>query len=114
LKKQEPRRNTPQLFNHSDKNQISSIALITGTGIAPLLWIYLQAGGQYPLNGVLPITPDHVAVVKKTASVSDKVVISLERKLKELTVLYEISKLIGSTLNCQEVFSDVLGTLTWG
>jgi Nif-specific regulatory protein len=62
------------------------------------------------LNGVLPITPDHVAVVKKTASVSDKVVISLERKLKELTVLYEISKLIGSTLNCQEVFSDVLGT----
>jgi Nif-specific regulatory protein len=40
----------------------------------------------------------------------DKVVISLERKLKELTILYEISQLIGSALNCQEVFSDILGT----
>jgi Nif-specific regulatory protein len=32
----------------------------------------------------------------------------LERKLKELTVLYEISQAIGSTVNCQEVFSDIL------
>ena len=36
--------------------------------------------------------------------------ISLERKLKEFTVLYEISQLIGSTLNCQEVLSDILDT----
>jgi Nif-specific regulatory protein len=40
----------------------------------------------------------------------NKLVIFLERKLKELTVLYEISQLIGSTLNFQEVFSGILGT----
>jgi Nif-specific regulatory protein len=39
---------------------------------------------------------------------SDKVVVSLERKLKELTVLYEISQTIGSTLRCQDVFLDIL------
>jgi Nif-specific regulatory protein len=39
-----------------------------------------------------------------------KLVISLERKLKELTVLYEISQSIGSTVNCQEVFPDILRT----
>ncbi len=32
----------------------------------------------------------------------------MERKIKELTVLHEISQVIGSTLNCQEVFSDIL------
>lgn len=47
---------------------------------------------------------------KAQGHVSDKLVISLERKLKELTVLYEISQSIGSTLNCQEVFSDILRT----
>jgi Nif-specific regulatory protein len=41
---------------------------------------------------------------------SEKPVPSLERKLKELTVLYEVSQLIGGTLNCQDVFSDILGT----
>lgn len=40
----------------------------------------------------------------------DKLVISLEKKLRELTVLYEISQLIGSTPNCQEIFTDILGT----
>jgi Nif-specific regulatory protein len=34
---------------------------------------------------------------------------SLERKLNEITVLYEISQVLGSTLNCQEVFPDILG-----
>jgi Nif-specific regulatory protein len=34
---------------------------------------------------------------------------SWERKLKELTVLYEISQSIGATLDCQTVFSDILG-----
>jgi len=38
----------------------------------------------------------------------DKLTLSLERKLQESSVLYEISQAIGSTLNCQEVFSDVL------
>lgn len=37
-----------------------------------------------------------------------KPILSLERKLQELTVLYEISQLIGSTLNCEEVLSDIL------
>ena len=41
---------------------------------------------------------------------SDKPVFSLERKISELTVLYEVSQLIGGTLNCQDVFSDILGT----
>ncbi len=38
----------------------------------------------------------------------DKIVPSLERKIKELMVLYEISQLIGATLNLQEVFSQIL------
>ncbi len=42
---------------------------------------------------------------------TEKLVTSLERKLKELTVLYEISNLIGSTFNCQEIFSNILGAL---
>ena len=45
---------------------------------------------------------------RKPQAPPGKLVISLERKLKEFTVLYEISKLIGSTLNCQEIFSDIL------
>jgi Nif-specific regulatory protein len=60
------------------------------------------------LNGVVPIRSSRVAATKKTPSPPGKLVISLERKLKEFTVLYEISKLIGSTLNCQEIFSDIL------
>jgi len=40
----------------------------------------------------------------------DKPVFSLERKITELTVLYEVSQLIGGTLNCRDVFSDILGT----
>jgi Nif-specific regulatory protein len=32
----------------------------------------------------------------------------LERKVQELTVLYRISQAIGSTLNCPEVFPDIL------
>ena len=38
----------------------------------------------------------------------DKLILSLERKLQEFSVLYEISQVLGSTLNCQEVFSDIL------
>lgn len=44
---------------------------------------------------------------KKYQNISpNKLVLSLERKLKELTVLYEISQVIGTALNCHEVFSD--------
>ena len=60
------------------------------------------------MNGVGPIRSSRVAATKKTPSPPGKLLISLERKLKEFTVLYEISKLIGSTLNCQEIFSDIL------
>jgi Nif-specific regulatory protein len=62
------------------------------------------------LNGVVPIIPIR-AVAKKTQGFPpDKLVISLERKLKEFTVLYEISQLIGSSFDCQEVFSNILYT----
>jgi Nif-specific regulatory protein len=60
--------------------------------------------------GVVPAPPDSVAGIKKTPTPRDKLLISLERKLKELTVLYEISQLIGSTPNCQEVLPDILAT----
>jgi len=72
------------------------------------------------LNGVVSAKPKDQAINLKIASKSphppfrkggiDKLVISLERKLKEFTVLYEISQLIGSTLNCQEVLLDILAT----
>ncbi len=39
-----------------------------------------------------------------------KFVNSLERKIKELTVLYEISQLIGSGANSEDAFSDILHT----
>lgn len=48
---------------------------------------------------------------KKTQTSSpDQLIISLERKVKELTVLYQISQLIGSSFDCQEVFPDILET----
>ena len=59
---------------------------------------------------VVPGPPGSVASVKKAPTPRDKLVISLERKLKESTVLYEISQLIGSTPNCQEVLFDILAT----
>jgi len=75
------------------------------------------------LNGVVSPQPQDRTINQKIASKSpqppfakggrrriDKLVISLERKLKEFTVLYEISQLIGSTPNCQEVLPDILAT----
>jgi Nif-specific regulatory protein len=47
---------------------------------------------------------------KIQGSPSDQLVTPLERKLKELTVLYEISQLIGSSFDCQEVFPAILKT----
>ncbi|MGA2466128.1 MAG: nif-specific transcriptional activator NifA [Thermodesulfobacteriota bacterium] len=49
------------------------------------------------------------AVQKHQMSSSGRIVVSLERKVKELTVLYEISQVIRSTLNCHEAFSEILG-----
>jgi nitrogen regulatory protein PII len=46
----------------------------------------------------------HPTTIQKAQSPSsDKLVISLERKVKELTVLYEISQLIGSSFKLDEV-----------
>lgn len=63
------------------------------------------------MSRVAPIVPNRVPVRKKTEGPSpDKFVNPLERKIKELTVLYEISQLIGSSLDCKEVFPDILNT----
>lgn len=62
------------------------------------------------MSGVVPITPIRAVSKKTQGPPPDKLVISLERKLKELTVLYEISLLIGSSFDCQEVFSNILNT----
>ena len=51
---------------------------------------------------------DLTAVQKLQSTSSERIVVSLERKVKELTVLYEISQVIRSTLDCHEVFSDIL------
>jgi Nif-specific regulatory protein len=40
----------------------------------------------------------------------NKLVLSLERKLKEFTVLYEVSQLIGSGIDCKEVLPNILNT----
>jgi Nif-specific regulatory protein len=61
------------------------------------------------LNGTVPLIPGREAVPNKTqAPATDKLVLSLERKVKELTVLYEISQLIGTGFDSQEAFSDIL------
>jgi Nif-specific regulatory protein len=75
------------------------------------------------LNGVASPQPQDQTINQKIASKSsqppfakggrrriDKLVVSLERKLKEFTVLYEISQLIGSTPNSQEVLPGILAT----
>ena len=49
-----------------------------------------------------------VAGLRSKTFVEDKITFLLERKLQEISVLYQISQVIGSTLNCQEVFSEVL------
>ena len=49
-------------------------------------------------------------IKKRETSPPNKLVLSLERKLKELTVLYKVSQLIGSSFDFQEVFSEILNT----
>ena len=63
------------------------------------------------MNGADRPMLSHPAAIKKAQNPSSgRLVISLERKVKELTVLYEISQLIGSGFDSQEGFSDILNT----
>lgn len=63
------------------------------------------------MSVTVPSVSSREAAIKKNQDPpSNKLVISLERKIKELTVLYEISQLIGSSLDCQQVFPDILNT----
>ncbi len=71
----------------------------------------LRIGGSHPLSGTVSLTPRPEAAIKNIqSSPPDKLVTSLERKIKELTVLYEISQLIGSGIDSKEAFSDILHT----
>jgi Nif-specific regulatory protein len=72
--------------------------------------IGIDMKGNSQLNPTSPtVTRGLVAISKDQSTPPNNLLISLERKLKELTVLYQISQAIGSTFNCQEVFSDILG-----
>jgi len=63
------------------------------------------------LNRTVSVILRREASIKKIQGPPpDKLDISLERKVKELTVLYEISQLIGSGFDSQEAFSDILHT----
>lgn len=63
------------------------------------------------MRKAMETTAHKVIPLKKHLNASSsKPVFSLERKVKELTVLYEISQLVGSSLNCRDVLSDILGT----
>ena len=70
-----------------------------------------RIGGHHPLNGTDSLTHGPEATAKNIqSSPPEKLVMSLERKIKELTVLYEISQLIGSSFDSHEVFSKILNT----
>jgi len=63
------------------------------------------------LNEVAPLIPSRVVANRKTKeSPNNKLVNSLERKIRELTVLYEVSQLIGLSFDGQGVLSDILKT----
>lgn len=71
----------------------------------------LRIGGEHPMNGTGALRhPPDPAVKNIQSSPQDKLVASLERKIQELTVLYEISQLIGSSFDYHEVFSKILNT----
>lgn len=73
-------------------------------------WIGTFIEGNQQLNRAIHnAASDLTAIEKSRGTPPGKIVISLERKVKELTVLSEISQVIRSTLNCHEVFSDILG-----
>jgi Nif-specific regulatory protein len=61
------------------------------------------------LNEVVnPVVYSRGVEEEKRPLTSGAIVASLERKLQELTVLYRISQAIGSTMNCREIFPDIL------
>lgn len=63
------------------------------------------------MNEVAPLIPSRVVANRKTKeSPNNKLVNSLERKIRELTVLYEVSQLIGLSFDGQGVLSDILKT----
>ena len=63
------------------------------------------------MNGVVSTITGRVLTARKSEEISSsKLVTTLERKIKELTVLYEISQLIGSSFDCQKVFPEILNT----
>jgi hypothetical protein len=71
--------------------------------------IGIDIKGNSQLNRTSQIVNRDLSAISEDQSTSpSKLLISLERKLKELTVLYQISQAIGSTFNCQKVFSDIL------
>ena len=70
---------------------------------------YLIDGNSRMNRAIHSATSGLTAVQKHQMSSSGRIVVSLERKVKELTVLYEISQVIRSTLNCHEAFSEILG-----
>jgi len=93
-----------QRFNNSNESQISSNLLSTGIKIAIVM------NGCAHMNHSMDF-PSDLLMHRRTGqnTSSHKLVHSLERKLEEITVLYKISQILGSTLNCQEVFPDILG-----
>jgi Nif-specific regulatory protein len=52
--------------------------------------------------------PKETFLQKKPSPSSNPLLLSSERKVKELTVLYEISQLLGATLNGEVDFADIL------
>jgi len=73
-------------------------------------WIERFIEGNQQLDRAIHNATSYLTAIEKSRGTStEKIVLSLERKVKELTVLYETSQVIGSTLNCHEVFSDILG-----
>ena len=57
---------------------------------------------------IIGVQQNLISTKKVRNTPQEKPLFSLERKIKEMTVLYEVSQAIGSTLNCPEVFPDIL------
>jgi Nif-specific regulatory protein len=80
---------------------------MSGTHLAPVAKRLFESGAS--MDGLASTTPDwNLKAKRNDPSPTKKLVTTLERKIKELTVLYEISQLIGSGVECQEVCSNIL------
>jgi Nif-specific regulatory protein len=79
-------------------------------GLLLVSWIGTFIEGDQKLNRAIHNATSYLTAIEKSRGTPpEKIVISLERKVKELTFLSEISQVMRSTLNCHEVFSDILG-----